>query len=398
MMSVAHILRSSLAIVLMVSACAVARAQTDYFSDTSTSQLNWASSTANGSRALHDFDRPGRLSLVGRPAGYPSPAQQAVSTGNPSDQADSFWDRFPTTPPEKPDAPPEGYESFAAIMANGFWFGSFDAFFMEPHFQGNTAVTRIAGIGRQPKAFDFGFEFIPRITFGFETNAGPGIELDLWKMNEFSDRIFFTSDAVNSGATTVLVGDVGGTTTLTATGGETIEARHQAKIYSGGINFFKSVKNPRSRIRGAIGLRFVSLRHRMVAFRRDPFGTVTCTLTNFSDFQGLGPSVGVTYRRPIGHTSLSMLGGFRGALLFGHRDQVIRNDSLLVFQQLGKDEPLTILDAFLGVEWKREMSQCRSFFVRTNFETQYWIGGGSAIDADANFGLYGFTLSLGVTR
>ncbi|HMO15144.1 MAG TPA: Lpg1974 family pore-forming outer membrane protein [Pirellulaceae bacterium] len=305
----------------------------------------------------------------------------------------AFWNQFPSTPPEKPDATPEGYESIGAIIANGYVYGRIELAIWEPHFRNNVGLSIQQGPLTTYDSFDFGFEFTPRYVLGFETNAGPGIELVHWKFNEFSDLLAFAGDGISTAEIFVLPAQGTSPIVLTAGAGQAISARHDMNVHSTTINFFKAYQAPVTKFRGLLGFRYATFKHVLLANASSGE-----SLLSDVDFVGGGPNLGIDYERPIGHTSLKLLGGFGSSLLFGDRQHRVFESGLPRLVERRTDHPLTVLDIHGGIEWHRKIARCNSIAVRALFESQYWIGGGSAVDPTSDFGLYGMVISVGITR
>lgn len=306
-----------------------------------------------------------------------------------------FWDQF-SKPPSNADshARTEGYESFGAIIANGYLYGRIEFALMEPHFQNNRGLNISQGALNLIEPFNFGFELTPRYVIGFETNAGPGIEVTHWQFNEFSDGLNFLSNGTTNGTITVQTGVPGLTRSIMAgSAGQLLESRHHMTVNSSKLNFFKAFKGDVARIRGSIGIRYVQVDHELIANRND--GNCLCHNLNF---QGGGPNIEIDYFRPIGHTQLNLVGGFAVAAMLGHRDQTIFENGSYTFVETASDNAMAALDVHLGVEWRRKIAKCNSVLIRTTFESQHWFNGGSAVDPDSDFGLHGFVFSAGFTR
>jgi hypothetical protein len=198
--------------------------------------------------------------------------------------------------------------------------------------------------------------------------------------------------------TNVEAGDSGHIFSLsTSAAGDRLTSRQQLKLDSIEILFFKDQQNPVSRVRGNIGIRYVSLKHFLFADLIEPGGSVT-SLRNVNDMEALGPKLGIEYFRPIGHTKLELQSGLSGSMLVGRRDQTVTQVGNRQFEQLGKIEPLSIFEIYLGVQWNFKLSRCRTAFVRTALESQYWTGGDSAVETASDFGFYGLTAGFGLTR
>ena len=111
-----------------------------------------------------------------------------------------------------------------------------------------------------------------------------------------------------------------------------------------------------------------------------------------------GPKFGFEYYRPVGHTKLEFITTLGVGILFGQRDQFIGNTVSNDFSRVGADELITTFDLGTGVQYKKLIAENRAFFVRAGFLYQSWLGGGSAIDAQDDFGVRGISFSVGYNR
>ncbi len=313
---------------------------------------------------------------------------------------DQFWDQFPTLPPNDKKGRTAGYDSLEAVLKNGFWFGEIDFLYFEPIFQENNAFAISGGAGTTV-ATDYGFNVSPRVSVGFETNAGPAVKFTFWRFNEFSNLNEFTFDAVQSAVTTIDLGDSDNQFQLGAgaSAGSQLSVQQQIKMNSSELLFFKDQQNPISTVRGNVGLRHVSLQQFLFAGLNDPVAG-SQVVRNVNDYFAGGPKLGIEYFRPIGHTNLELQSGLFGSLLFGRRDQSFTElgGTNVQFSQLGKIEPLTIFELYLGVQWNLELSKCQHLFFRTSIESQLWAGSDSVVDIGSDLGFYGVSFSFGLTR
>ena len=66
--------------------------------------------------------------------------------------------------------------------------------------------------------------------------------------------------------------------------------------------------------------------------------------------------------------------------------------------RIGADEFITVLDFSTGVQYKQVVGENRNIFARVAFVSQTWIGGGTAVSAQGDFGLRGVTFGIGYNR
>ena len=121
-------------------------------------------------------------------------------------------------------------------------------------------------------------------------------------------------------------------------------------------------------------------------------------LTNEFNVNAFGPRFGIDYFRKVGHTPLQIVSSATGSILFGDRDQVVANSMTGESSSVGADEFITHFDIFFGVQARRHRGEKQNTLMRIGFVNQSWIGGGTAIDPNDDFGFQGLSFTLGFNR
>ena len=315
----------------------------------------------------------------------PDPTHRSIGSGD-SGKKYGFEEKGKSSP------------SFRETMATGRYFASASALYLKPAFQANTAITT-TGMGTGASTpFDFDYESAPMIRFGFESKPGPGIELNYWRYDETSNVSSFTSSGSVSGeVSTWMLGPSRWSRLSAVNAGESLMAAHTIDVDSIGATFFKEVQLPISRFTGKFGFQWVNATQTMNATLSNGGGTLG-QLNTRSDLRAFGPSCAFEYYRPIGHTRLEIVSSVGGSLLFGHRDQMVQNTLVGDFNQIDADEFLTTADLLMGVQYMKWVAEKRGYYVRLGLTYQTWMGGGTAVDSEGDFGLHGFSFSLGYNR
>ena len=296
------------------------------------------------------------------------------------------------------------YPGIGEILATGRYFGSVSGLFLQPAFHQNSAITQFnssaaSATFASSEAFDFDYETAPRLRLGFESRFGPGVELDYWQFDEGSNVSTFTSNGRNSAQlSSGLFGPSSLTTLEAVNAGETLSAVHSIDIETFSAMFFKEIKFPISRLNGMFGFQYASIFQELDAELTDAGGSVIGSVRSTSDLRAYGPKFKFEYYRPVGHTKLEFVTAFGGSLLFGERDQIVTNDQTPAVNRFGADEFVITGDFYGGVQWKKLTAENRGYYVRLGVTHQSWIGGGSAVSGQDNFGLRGFAFEVGVNR
>ena len=334
------------------------------------------------------FGHPEYLPQYDPQVGHRSPQPVKRPNANPLDDGRKY--SFET---KKREYPP-----FGDIIATGRFFYSAEVLWAEPQFQGNTAITTEGVNFAESIPGDFDSDFHPRFRMGFESEYGPGIELNYFNINSNSEVSSFTSDGVITGQTSAaVIGRDVLSRIMADDAGEILSSQHSIDIDSFSVSFFKELKFPISRVNGNFGFQYVSVAQQLNANVVSAGATLE-TLQSTTDLRAFGPKAALEYYRPIGHTPFEFVTSFGGAVLFGQRDQFVTNSETGLVNRVGADEFLTIIDFLVAVQYTKTIGENRSWYGRFGFLNQTWIGGGNPAFTDGDFGLRGLTFGIGYNR
>lgn len=321
---------------------------------------------------------------VGQRSAYPTTRNHTIL-----DRGESFDHEV-----KKKEFPP-----FGEIIATGRFFGSLDLAYLRPHFLGNTGISIDGPAFSESIPFEFDNETAPHVRFGFESKYGPGFELNYFTLNANSNPISETFNGVAPITTIASITGPNRFTQLSADDiGETLNVNHSFELETFSFNVFKEIQFKVSRLNGQFGFTYANIAQSLEASVTDGGNNVLDTLQSTSDFRGFGPKFGIEYYRPLGHTPFEFVTSFNGTGLFGRRDQFVNNTTDLVQRRFGADEFVTVLDFVSGLQYKKTIAENRSWFARVAFVHQSWLGGGTAVDPQGDFGLKGFTFGVGFNR
>ena len=196
------------------------------------------------------FGHPEYLPQYDPQVGHRSPQPVKRPNANPLDDGRKY--SFET---KKREYPP-----FGDIIATGRFFYSAEVLWAEPQFQGNTAITTEGVNFAESIPGDFDSDFHPRFRMGFESEYGPGIELNYFNINSNSEVSSFTSDGVITGQTSAaVIGRDVLSRIMADDAGEILSSQHSIDIDSFSVTFFKELKFPISRVNGNFGFQYVSV-------------------------------------------------------------------------------------------------------------------------------------------
>lgn len=284
------------------------------------------------------------------------------------------------------------------ILAQSVFFSELEYLFIQPSFQGNTALSVNNGGTVTSTPFNFDLESGFRVMGGFESEFGPGFAGEYFQFDNNSDRVTFTSDGVATGETRVLQLGTGIWTSVVAdAAGEAINTFHSLEVHSTSVYAFKAIKFKRAFVNGKFGIRIINVDQELQANLVDANGQIG-SLNHVSHLSAFGPRFGIDYVRKIGHTPAQLISSASTSLLFGDREQIVENTVSGSSSIVGADEFVAIFDVFFGVQTKRIRGEKRNITTRIGFVNQTWINGGTAINPNADFGFQGLSFMLGFNR
>ena len=114
--------------------------------------------------------------------------------------------------------------------------------------------------------------------------------------------------------------------------------------------------------------------------------------------EAYGPKLLLEYYRPVGHTKMEFMTTFGASVLFGDRNQSVVNTVTGEVSNIQANEFITTLDFFGGIQYRKFFAEKRAFFARAGLNFQTWIGGGTAVNPQDDFGMRGFSVLLGYNR
>ena len=282
----------------------------------------------------------------------------------------------------------------------GLYFGT-SIVFAKPHlkesFQANILQPATGTMTRVPFSSDY--RAAPRAWLGFGGLNGFGVQTRYWEYNqEFNPFDFVTSATALPGAQAVTV--VLPAAILSTIPGDVLSVRSGIEMRSLDLEGTVRHELQGSQLLISGGLRYAMIRQDYEA--RVISGVFPSSLTWDRKLEGVGPIIGAQLRRPIGRSSLALVGGGRAGLIFASKDihrtavnALPAPPSNPVVNFDNADELLMNLEMELGMEWSRRLS-FGDIFLRGTYEGQLWSdSGGSAL---GYLGVEGFGVSVGFSR
>ncbi|MBX3414226.1 MAG: hypothetical protein KF708_16180 [Pirellulales bacterium] len=287
---------------------------------------------------------------------------------------------------------------------SGFYAGG-AAVWYRPFFEDNIAISRSTIVGpdlvTESTSFHYDYQATPRVWLGYVADGGLGIRGQYWQYDDQAKPVAL-GDANAQTILNVSANNAPNTIGFAqSTGdGNAMVANHSLKLEIADLEVTKRIYGGFTTMTFSGGARYVQMEQ---DFRVSNFlanGQLAGLFGHRLQYEGVGPTVALDLRRPIGWSPLSIIGGARGSILFGNTDQ------LIVTQLPGtvgvgirsEDEVMSILETQFGLEWAYHIAANGRFFVSGVIEAQLWQNAGSASLDTGDLGLIGFGFNAGLAR
>lgn len=288
-------------------------------------------------------------------------------------------------------APGSGlYHSYGGTQRCG-WATGFSWVFLKPFYGANEAVSVTnfgpGGFTTTGRDFDYSLDLSPRVFVEYVARNDLGVRATWFG---------FESDA--DGITQVVPGGSIVETPLgqSASPGQSVHADSDFDIDTIDLDLTQRLQVRRSLVNIGAGLRWAGYDHTYRSSIAGPAGSAHGSASR--SFDGIGPTVFAEWRRPVGSTRFSLLANVRGSMLFGEakNNSVVESPFGTTYSSSKSDDFVAIGETQLGGEWSAWISQRTVLFVQVAWETQYWLGAGTALDHNDDLGLFGFNTTVGL--
>jgi hypothetical protein len=207
-----------------------------------------------------------------------------------------------------PDSEPvsSGYFSSLNGVREGKWNGGVSAFVLKPHWTGGNIAYLDQNISTgiySATSFATPYSAAPAFWFGYETRSGDGIQFNYFQYSQTSN----VNAVVPDGHKYLPSLDY-----RTTEAGETFTAGSGLKITTLDLEVTKRVQAWNWDWTATAGLRYLHL-------AQNYFDGFEEKETTNNSFNGVGPTMSLGGRRPIGGSGLGFYSSARGALVFGQQ-------------------------------------------------------------------------------
>ncbi len=294
------------------------------------------------------------------------------------------------------------------------------------------------------KDFDPGLEVAPRVWLEWRGDEGVGVRARFWRFEQHLDEFVFNpAPGANgeAGEVEVFSADplglhidspgpllsgqlnVGGNVAnFNGSGADFLLIQSSLELWAIDLEATEEGQLGRWRFLASAGLRYAHLAQSYDAYRfnRDNVPGVAnveadaAVLLSGHHFKGIGPTVALEAKRPLGNSAFALYGLARGSLLFGQSKQEAHFAAVVAGTATGgglpagpfkettfidasatHDDVLPVAELEAGIEWSRPIRDSR-LFIQAGVMAQNWFGAGGASSEDGNLGFLGLTLSVGL--
>jgi hypothetical protein len=229
----------------------------------------------------------------------------------------------------------------------------------------------------------FDYEASPRFWIGFEDSSGLGLRAIYWQIDESARMDMWHADDIAGMLDGVYIDGIG--VDLEA---ETLDLEVTQRGCLGCLElaFAGGVRYGRMQTGLFVDGEIVDL--------GDFRGGVA------TEFEGVGPTLALDARRPLGCYGLSLVGGIRGAWLYGCTDGFLTGDAteLIDVTITAEDHLMQVYEANLGVEYSCCLSGGCQMSVAAVWESQVWEWAPVAGLIHQDIGLTGPAISVSFVR
>jgi Legionella pneumophila major outer membrane protein precursor len=284
------------------------------------------------------------------------------------------------------------------------WDAGFAFTFLEPRSSNNLAITTTENATQSASitetSFDYDVELSPRIWLKWGSAESLGWRVQWWQLDQDANQIVAAAPENGLGVVApVAFPDVDISISLP---GESLQADNHLKLYTVDLEGTRRVDFDCWSLLAAGGLRFAKIDEQYRAVSTNADGVISGSIEQNRSLDGFGPTFFLEARRPA-TCRLTVFSNVRASLLFGDGDTTLLAgedldlaSAFTTARTAQTDSLLPILESQLGLEWCAPVTRCHDFFVNAALEGQWWGGVGTAANDDADLGLFGFALGLGL--
>jgi hypothetical protein len=284
------------------------------------------------------------------------------------------------------------------------WNAGFAFAFVEPRYSNNRALT-VADSGTSSAtatdtSFDYDMELSPRLWLAWGDAESLGWRVQWWQLDEGANQV--VAEAPISGLGLVSPVEFAEIDISVSLPGERLTADSHVELYAIDFEGMRHVDFDCWSLMAAGGLRYASIEQHYRVQATNIAGAQSGSIEEHRTLDGIGPTFLLEARRPL-TKRLAVFSNARASLLFGEGETTLTAgedldlaSAFTTTRSSANDDLLPILETQWGIDWRSPITPCHDFFLTAALEGQWWSGVGSASHEDADLGLFGFALGLGL--
>jgi len=285
------------------------------------------------------------------------------------------------------------------------FFAGFEATFVKPRFENNTAFSVMEADGASFESFrdtefDYDLDFAPRVFLGWQRNDGVGMRVTWWQFDQEAAIASANPPANGFGAIShPTFGDVDISSVIPT---DTFSASSDLSAYTIDLEATKQTSFSNWDLGVGSGIRFARTEQSYRAQLRDTNNVLRGQIDYRNSLEGFGPTISLDAYRPFSSQS-GIFCKARGSVLFGDGESQLTaiEDADLTTpfnttRTTSRDDLLSISEVKVGYRWKARKGRGQVFrpFFSVAMEGQIWNGVGNATSEEGT--LFGFNTGVGV--
>lgn len=289
------------------------------------------------------------------------------------------------------------------------WYSGFEATFLKPRFENNTAYTVMDSTDGTNDAsfvdsqFNYDLEFSPRVFLGWQQDCGVGLRATWWHFDHTAGAAQANPPASTFGRISPPSFDGVDVDISTNVPSDNFLASTDLSAYAIDLETTKQAALGGWQVGLGCGFRYAYVEQGYQAATSNAAGDAIGNINFRHSIEGFGPTLSLDVFRPYNSCS-GMFCKARGSLLFGDGESQFRSAENINATQFdttrttAHDDLLTIGELQVGYKWLGMQSSCRPYrpFCSIAMEGQVWDGAGSATSQEGALGFFGFNTAVGV--
>jgi hypothetical protein len=287
------------------------------------------------------------------------------------------------------------------------WYVGFEATYLRPHFDNNTAYSMIQSDGTTTESingvdFNYDLAFNPRVFLGWQDCDGTGFQVTWWQFDHAAGSL--SANPPSNGFGNISPPPFGDVDISTNVPTDVFSASSDLKLYAIDFEGTRQVMVGCWNVGLGGGIRYAFAEQHYLAQTRDSGDDLRGEINYRHSIEGIGPTISLNAQRMLTPT-LSTFYKARGSVLFGQGESLLDAgedldlaNSFNMTSTTSRDDLLSIAEVQIGMRWQARPNQYQIFipFFSAALEGQIWNGAGSAASEDGNLGFLGFNTGIGV--